>query len=251
MLNILDRWKRRDAPTARVPDGLRVYAIGDVHGCKKEMMRLLDEIERSRSDYEGSTHLVFLGDMVDRGPDSAGVLEHVLTARLPADEVTFLMGNHEEIMLDCYNGKAESYSSWLRFGGIETLASYGVSRETVFSNNFDLSKAMRRAMPPSHISLLRSFKDTLSLGDYLFVHAGIRPGRELEEQSPSDLRWIRTDFLNDKTDHGFTVVHGHTITPNVTRHRNRIGVDTGCFRSGILSALVLEDDTTMVLSARP
>ena len=250
MMNILDRWKRRDVSAARVPDDLRVYAVGDVHGCKKEMVRLLNAIERHRAGYAGSTHLVFLGDMVDRGPDSCGVLEHVLTAELPADNVTFIMGNHEEIMLDCYEGKTEQYATWLRFGGLETMASYGVPRETVFSKDFNLSDTMRLVVPPKHISFMQSFEDTLRLGDYLFVHAGIRPGTKLDDQSPRDLRWITREFLTDKTEHGFTVVHGHTITPRVTTRRNRIGVDTGCYRSGILSALILEDDATSVLAAR-
>ena len=250
MLKILDRWKRREAKPARVPDGVRVYAIGDVHGCKKEMVRLLAVIERHRAGYAGSTHLVFLGDLVDRGPDSSGVLEYVLTAELPANKLTFLMGNHEEIMLDCYEGKTEQYSTWLRFGGLETMASYGVARETIFSRDFDLGHSMRVAVPPKHISFLRSFEDTLRLGDYLFVHAGIRPGTKLDDQLPRDLRWITREFLTDKTEHGFTVVHGHTITPKVTKRRNRIGVDTGCYRSGNLSALILEGHMTSVLTAR-
>ena len=249
MMNILDRWKRRDVSPSRLPDDVRVYAVGDVHGCKKEMVRLLEAVERHIAGYGGSTHLVFLGDMVDRGPDSSGVLEHVLTADLPADRVTFLMGNHEEIMLDCYAGKSEQFSTWLRFGGLETMASYGVSREEIFSKDFDLTHAMRSAVPPEHIAFLQSFQDTLSLGDYLFVHAGIRPGTKLEDQSPRDLRWITREFLTDKTEHGFTVVHGHTITSKVTTRSNRIGVDTGCYKSGILSALILEGDTTSVLAA--
>jgi serine/threonine protein phosphatase 1 len=249
MLNILERWKKRGKAKSRVPDGLRVYAVGDVHGCKSQMVHLLEAIERHRAGYTGSTHLIFLGDMVDRGPDSADVLNYVLTADLPADKVTFLMGNHEEMMLDCYDGNVRSFSPWLRYGGLETMESYGVTRDTIFREDFDLGPVMRSAVPLKHIAFLRSFQDRLSLGDYLFVHAGIRPGTMLEDQSPDDLRWITTDFLTDKTDHGFTVVHGHTIAPTVIRRSNRIGVDTGCYRTGILSALVLEGDENAVLVA--
>ena len=244
MLKALGRWKRREAARPRLPDGLRVYAIADVHGCKKQMVQLLEAIEHDRTGFSGTTHLVFLGDLIDRGPDSSGVLEHVLTAELPADEVTFLMGNHEEFMLDCYEGKTERYAQWLRFGGIETMKSYGVSREQIFSKGFDLSAAMKLAVPPGHLAFMRSFQDTLRLGDYLFAHAGIRPGTKLEDQSPKDLRWITTEFLTDETDHGFTVVHGHTIGPEIMRQSNRIGIDTGCYKSGVLTALILEGDET-------
>jgi serine/threonine protein phosphatase 1 len=248
MLKFLENWKWRGVQASRVPDGLRVYAIGDVHGCKSQMVQLLEAIKCHQAGYAGTTQLVFLGDLVDRGPDSSGVLEYLLTTDLPADEVTFIMGNHEEFMLDCYDGNVRSYSRWLQFGGIETMESYGVSAKEISSDNCDLSAAMKRSVPPTHIAFLRSFQNTLRLGDFLFVHAGIRPGTPLEDQSPSDLRWIASEFLTDKRNHGFTVVHGHTIVPEVARYRNRIGVDTGCYRTGVLSALVLEgaEATTLV-----
>lgn len=251
MLNYLHRWMMRGANTSRIPPGLRVYAVGDVHGCKDQMVHLLGAIERDRAGYAGRTHLVFLGDLVDRGPDSSGVIEHLLTTKLPADDVTFIMGNHEEFMLECYDGKARSNSLWLRFGGQETMASYGVSAKDILSHDFDLGAAMRCHVPPEHIRFIRSFQDTLRLGDYLFVHAGIRPGIPLDDQSPADLRWIRQEFLTDETDHGFTVVHGHTIVHKVVRRRNRIGVDTGCYRTGMLSALILEgtEIATLVLES--
>jgi serine/threonine protein phosphatase 1 len=240
MLNFLGRRKARQGESSRIPDGLRVYAVGDVHGCKSQMVDLLDAIQRHRQGHTGLTHLVFLGDLVDRGPNSAGVLEYLLNSDLPADDVTFIMGNHEEFMLDCYDGRVGSYGPWLQYGGLETMASYGVTREEISSSDFDLAAVMKRTVSPDHIAFMRSFQDTLRLGDYLFLHAGNRPGTALEHQTPADLRWIRDEFLADERDYGFTVVHGHTISPKIERHRNRIGVDTGCFRSGILSALVLE-----------
>lgn len=249
MLKFLSGWMKREARRSRVPDGLRVYAIGDVHGCKSQMVHILEAIERHRTGFAGSTHLVFVGDLVDRGPDSSGVLEHLRTAKLPADEVTFIMGNHEELMLDCYAGRVERYSAWLRFGGMEAMASYGVSAEEIKSFDFDLRAAMRRSIPPEHIVFMRSFKDFCRLGDYLFVHAGIRPGTALEYQIPEDLRWIRGEFLEDERDHGFTVVFGHTIVPKITKRRNRIGIDTGCYRTGILAALILEGADSSALFA--
>jgi serine/threonine protein phosphatase 1 len=247
MLNFLERWKWRGVERSRIPEGLRVYAIGDVHGCKAQMVHLLGAIERHRAGYAGATHLVFLGDLVDRGPDTSGVLEYLLTTELPADKVTFIIGNHEEFMLNCYDGDVRSYPRWLQFGGLEAMESYGVSAKEIYSDDCDLSAAMKRAVPPTHIAFLRSFQNTLHLGDFLFVHAGIRPGTPLKDQSPADLRWIGAEFLADERNHGFTVVHGHTIAPNIVRRRNRIGVDTGCYRTGVLSALILEGAETSAL----
>lgn len=206
------------------------------------MVRLLDAIDRHRRGYAGKTHLIFLGDLVDRGPASAGVLEYLQVNKLPADDATFLMGNHEELMLDCYDGKIRSYAPWLKFGGLATLESYGVPAKEIFFSKSDLGAVMRDAIPQSHIAFVKTFQDTIRLGDFLFVHAGIRPGIPLEDQSTLDLRWIGSEFLADGRNHGYTVVHGHTISPEIVRRPNRIGVDTGCFRTGILTALVLEGD---------
>lgn len=247
MLNLFERWKRPAAQRASVPDGVRVYAIGDVHGCKSQLVRLLEAIGRHRAGYAGATHLVFLGDLVNRGPHSSDVLEYLLTANLPADEVTFLMGNHEEMTLDCYDGKSDRNVMWLQFGGQETLASYGVSAKEINASGFNLGSALKRSVPPAHIAFMRTFQDYVRIGDYLFVHAGIRPGKPLEQQSHADLRWIRGEFLTDKRDHGFTVVHGHTIVPKIVRRSNRIGIDMGCYRTGILAGLLLEGAASSAL----
>lgn len=248
MFSLLERWALRRTGRSCVPDGLRVYAVGDVHGCRSQLIHLLEVIEQDRAEYAGVVHLVFLGDLIDRGPDSAGVIEHLRIADLPADKVTFIMGNHEEIMLDCYDGKAERYVFWLKFGGRQTLLSYGVSSDELDSDGFDLRAAMRRNISPDHIAFVRSFEDTLRLGDYLFVHAGIRPGTPLDKQSRADLRWIRNAFLADNTNFGVTVVHGHTIVPKIIRRPNRISVDTGCYNTGTLSALVLEGNESSALA---
>jgi serine/threonine protein phosphatase 1 len=222
-----------------VPDGWRVYAIGDVHGCKRQLDRLLDAIESDRARDDLAVHLVFLGDLVDRGPDSAGVIER-LRGTLPANSVTFLAGNHEEVMLDCYDGNAERCGAWLQYGGLQTLESYGLTRTEIFAQPDMLPELMQARIPPDHISFLRTFEDQVRIGDYLFVHAGVRPGISFEEQAPKDLRWIREEFLSDTSDHGSIVVHGHTISEEIEVKSNRIGVDIGCYLNGKLAALVLE-----------
>jgi serine/threonine protein phosphatase 1 len=242
---------RRAKPRAhRLPEGTRVYAIGDVHGCLDELNRLLDAIEKDLLGRNVRAQLIFLGDLVDRGPNSAGVIERVLQGRLPGDDSLFLMGNHEEAMLACADGDTGTYGKWLQYGGLQTLESYGITEREVFGRRFDLARAMRDAIPAAHIRFIRSFQDHMTVGDYVFVHAGIRPGRSLPEQASGDLRWIRADFLNSQADHGFVVVHGHTIVQRVEQHGNRIAVDTGCYLSGRLSAVVMEGSAVEVLSTK-
>lgn len=225
----------------RVPHGTRVYAIGDIHGCLAELIRLLDSIRDDCRDFAGDTHLVFVGDFVDRGPDSAGVLELMVSGDLPGRSQRFLMGNHEEAMLEVIDGDSESMSGWLRYGGAQTLESYGIGRGEIYRLGIDLPARIRAVVPQSHVDFLRRLEDQVRIGDYLFVHAGIRPGTPLDQQERFDLRWIRGEFLDDEeTDHGVMVVHGHTIAAEPEVRRNRIGIDTGCFSSGRLTALVLE-----------
>jgi serine/threonine protein phosphatase 1 len=231
---------RQAAPGSSVPDGWRIYAIGDVHGCLDQLNRLLGAIEADLNRRAAKGHLIFLGDLVDRGPDSAGVVNRLLSGPLPGDQKTFLLGNHEEILLDCFDGNIDTCGPWLQFGGIQTLESYGLSRAEIFDRTGALSDAMREVIPADHISFIRSFTDYLQVGDYLFVHAGIRPDVALDQQSTQDLRWIRSEFLDSPVDHGLLVVHGHSIVPEIEVRHNRISVDTGCYRTGHLSALVLE-----------
>ena len=241
--------KGRSGPQFAVPEGMRVYAIGDVHGCLAQLNRLLALI---REDLAGSTleaQLIFLGDLIDRGPDSAGVIDRLIAGGLPTLTFDCIMGNHEEVMLDCLAGRADVFDAWLRYGGVQTLESYGLSAEEIFSPTFDLPLAIQRAVPPEHVQFLKSMKEHVRIGDYLFVHAGIRPNVSLDCQSSRDLRWIRHGFLDDTTDHKMMVVHGHTIVENVDFRPNRIAVDTGCYVSGRLSALVLEASERRVLTA--
>ncbi len=220
----------------------RAYVIGDVHGRADLLDRLLAGIEAEIAQSpQRKLSIIFLGDIVDRGPASAQVVERLRTFSTPGASVHFVMGNHEEIMLRVIKGESDLFKSWLRFGGTETLRSYGVDPSELrkLSGN-QLAAKLRKSIPASHREFISSFVDTISFGDYVFVHAGIRPGIALSEQSNSDLRWIREPFLEDRSDHGFVVVHGHTITNEVEVCPNRIGIDTGAFCTGTLTALAIE-----------
>lgn len=224
------------------PRGRRAYAIGDVHGCLDLLDDLLSRIEAEiAANPKPRTSIVFLGDIIDRGPASAQVVERLRTYSPPGASAHFVMGNHEEVMLRVLQGETDMLSGWLRFGGAETLKSYGLEpRELASLSDKEQLTRLRKAVPAAHVDFLNSFADSISFGDYLFVHAGIRPGVEVSEQSQSDLRWIRAPFLEDSTDHGFVVVHGHTITNEVDIVPNRIGIDTGAFCTGTLTALAIE-----------
>lgn len=234
---------------ARGPRGQRAYVIGDVHGRLDLLEDLLSRIEEEiRGRPKPKTSIIFLGDLIDRGPESAQVIERLRTYSPPGATVHFIMGNHEEVMLRVLAGEEGLVSSWLRFGGAATLRSYGVdpSELSGMSPN-EVAARIGRAVPPEHVEFFESFADSILFGAYLFVHAGIRPGIDLAEQSQSDLRWIREPFLNDTTDHGFVVVHGHTITNRVEVAPNRIGIDTGAFCTGTLTALAIEGNKRWLL----
>lgn len=224
------------------PRGHRAYAVGDVHGCLQLLETLLSRIEADVRDRpRRKTSIVFLGDLIDRGPQSAQVLEKLRTYSLPGVTTHFIMGNHEEVMLRVLGGDGEMIASWLRFGGAETLRSYGLDPRSIRAMPAaDAVARLREAVPQEHVRFLEGFADSISFGGYLLVHAGIRPGIDLAEQKQSDLRWIREPFLGDSGDHGFVVVHGHTITNSVEVTPNRIGIDTGAFGTGTLTALAIE-----------
>jgi serine/threonine protein phosphatase 1 len=231
---------RDSAPAG--PKKHRAYVIGDVHGCDELLARLLSRIREEIADEQPpKVSIIFLGDTVDRGPASADVVERLRKLSLPGASVHFIMGNHEEVMLKVLEGDAALLRSWLRFGGAETLRSYGVEpREVRSMRGEELASRLKQAIPEDHRQFLASFADSISFGDYVFVHAGIRPGIDLSEQAQSDLRWIREPFLQDTSDRGFIVVHGHTISNTVEVSPNRIGIDTGAFCTGTLTALAIE-----------
>ena len=240
MFNFAPRTRSRPC----TPRGYRAYAVGDVHGRLDLLDRMLAEIESDRAGRDKrKTILVFLGDLIDRGPDSAGVIERLRSLDLVGVRLLFLAGNHEEVLLRILKGERGVLNSWLRFGGAECLQSYGLDPEWVRSQREgDALRAIRKAIPREHAEFLSGFADSVRFGDYLFVHAGIRPDVDLSLQLQQDLRWIRQAFLEDERDHGFVVVHGHTISDDVVERPNRIGIDTGAYRSGKLTALCLEDE---------
>lgn len=246
-------WQSRRQPPGG-PEGQRAYVVGDIHGRLDLLDRLLSQIE---ADVEqrppGKALLVFLGDLIDRGPSSAEVVERLRTYSRPGVRTVFLLGNHEEVLLRILGGESALIAKWLRFGGAQCLKSYGVDPESLAGLDETAAlAAVRQAIPPKHVEFLRSFVDTCRFGDYLFVHAGIRPGVPLDRQSQSDLRWIREPFLADDTDHGFVVVHGHTIRPQVEELPNRIGIDTGAYATGVLTTLVIDGtDRRIMATAEP
>ena len=231
------------------PRGHRAYAVGDVHGRLDLLNGLLQLIEADiRARPKRATSIVFLGDLIDRGPSSAGVIERLRTFHSNYATVVILMGNHEEVLLRILSGERSLIPTWLRFGGAETLASYGLdARKIAPDGDADTVMLLRKAVPDSHQAFISSFSDTVSFGDYLFVHAGIRPGVELSEQSKTDLRWIREPFLEDRSQRDFIVVHGHTIRPEVEMTPNRIGIDTGAYHTGVLTALAIEGSRRWLL----
>jgi serine/threonine protein phosphatase 1 len=233
----------RQTASRSVPAGYRAYVIGDIHGRRDLLDQLLDTIHRELDERPArKTMLVFVGDLIDRGPSSAQVIERLRTYRRPGVRTVFILGNHEEVLLRILAGDAELITKWRWFGGTECLESYGIDVARLAALPPDAQLAMvREAIPREHVAFLESFVDSCRLGDYLFVHAGIRPGVPLEQQLQSDLRWIREPFLFDETEHGFVVVHGHTISSEVEEKTNRIGIDTGAYRSGVLTALALEN----------
>ena len=235
-------------PPSIAPD-LRLYAIGDVHG-RADLLRRLHAMIRSDAEAaaERRWRVVYLGDYVDRGPDSRGVIDILAGEPLPGFERVCLKGNHEDAMVR-FLGDIGVAFAWFDFGGAATLASYGVPTP----NPFDLDellaaqRALIAALPRSHLDFLRNLELTHSEGDYLFVHAGVRPGVALKMQQEEDMLWIREPFLQSKVRFGKIVVHGHSISYEPEFRDNRIGIDTGAFATDRLTCLVLAGKTQTLL----
>lgn len=238
-----------DGPAPAIPAGQRVYAVGDVHGRLDLFAALVAAIEADDAGRAAAdTTIVLLGDLIDRGPESAGVVR-AAQALSQRRKVRILMGNHEEMMLDALQSE-EVLKHFLRFGGRETVLSYPVDpdryHQAELAETLDLFRA---AVPAEDIAFIRTFEDQVRIGDYLFVHAGVRPDVPLEEQVVSDLRWIREPFLSHRESFGPVVVHGHTIFDRPDQRANRIGIDTGAYRTGRLTALGLEGTSRWLIEA--
>jgi serine/threonine protein phosphatase 1 len=233
--------------------GNRVYAIGDIHG-RLDLFRQLLDMVIDDAEMRGPTEnlrVILLGDLVDRGPDSANVVALAMQLCSASEKFCCLMGNHEEIFLSAIAGDRGA----LRFfrntgvGGFETLISYGVEEELILSEDDDaLHARILECVPASHLDFLNSLPHSIVMGDYAFVHAGIRPGIAIDEQDPTDLHWIRQEFLKSEERHSHMVIHGHSITEYVDQQPNRIGIDTGAYASNRLSAVGLEGTDRWFLS---
>lgn len=234
------------------PAGKRAYVIGDVHGCHAELVRLLDLIREDLSDRETRTnYIVFLGDLIDRGPASREVVDMLLHEPPDFAKPLFIRGNHEDSLIRGLRGEPQLLPSWLEYGGTECAVSYGLSPHMISGQSVEaLEHALLSHIPAEHIDFLDSFLDSVEFGDYLLVHAGVRPGVSLSAQTSRDMRWIREPFLSSKANFGKMVVHGHTVVDRVDIRPNRIAVDTGVYKSGLLSAIRLEDDQVQVIEAR-
>lgn len=233
----------------RTPEGERYYVIGDIHGRFDLFDALVAAIDvDDRESGSAKTTAILLGDLVDRGADSAGVI------RLARDwgqrrKVRYLAGNHEDMFLQSFDDK-EVLRHFLKHGGRETILSYGIPKKEFDKLSVsDMLDALPSLVPLEDRKFLESFEEMIIAGDYLFVHAGINPKVPLEEQTRKDMLWIRDRFLKHDGAFPKVVVHGHTIFDEVMDTGSRIGIDTGAFRTGVLTALVLQGETRRIIQA--
>ncbi|GAB5488528.1 MAG: metallophosphoesterase family protein [Parasphingorhabdus sp.] len=232
----------RPLDNAHIPDGRRVYAIGDIHGRNDLLKKLIEKIiEDDDQRGDAQSEIIFLGDLVDRGPDSSGVIETAMALKQELGNVRFLMGNHEEVYLKASEGNEKAVRFFNRIGGKETILSYDITiREYMDLEHAELADRIQSLFPERHVKFIEAFEDLIIIGDYAFVHAGIRPGIPLSEQKPKDLRWIREEFLSAREPHEKVIIYGHTINKDVVEKGNRIGIDTGAYYSEKLTAIGLE-----------
>jgi serine/threonine protein phosphatase 1 len=245
----LFRYSAPEAQAARAPAGQRWYVIGDIHGRGDLFEALAAAIDADdRACEPADTTVVLLGDLVDRGPDSAGVIAFA-RAWSERRALRLLAGNHEEMFLESFDD-TEMLRHFLRHGGRETVLSYGIDRDRYNALSLEeLQEEMARIVPPPDRAFLAAAEEWIEVGDYLLVHAGVDPAVPLAEQRRSDLLWIRNRFLDHGEAFSHVVVHGHTIFDAVEDAGTRIGIDTGAFRTGRLTALVLEGSARRIIQA--
>jgi len=240
---------RRGARSVGIPPGQRVYAIGDIHGRMDLFKDLLSLIEADSADRaRAKTTLILLGDFIDRGPDSARLMKiglHYQASR----RFVVLRGNHEAALIDAIAGDFDAMDLWLAHGGDATLRSFGVRDEQIDPDDTaETIRLARRTIPGPLINWLARLPLTYRVGAYFFVHAGVRPGVPLHKQTETDLLWIRNEFTDCGDDHGAIIVHGHSVYEDGVHFQpNRIGIDTGAWRTGRLSALGLEGEDCWAL----
>lgn len=237
------RQRKLEVAPRAVPAGTRVYAIGDIHGSLMPLRLLRDAIRDHAAAHPIERKcLIYLGDYIDRGPDSRAVIDLLVNNPLPGFEEVFLKGNHEDGILR-FLADGSNATFWIAYGGIATMFSYGVKPPDPATDEAEVLRARKelaQRLPPAHLDFLAQLEPYRIEGDYLFVHAGIRPGVAIDDQREEDLLWIRDEFLHSQQEFGKCVVHGHSITRQPDFQPNRIGIDTGAFASGTLTCLVLE-----------
>ena len=246
MLSILRSSRAKTRP--RLPDGVRIYAISDIHGCAhllEQMFRVIDADIAHSKPYRAIE--VFMGDYVDRGPDSRATLD-LLIQRARRGNTVFLKGNHEAFLAEVFQDPS-CMAAWLRVGGFETLMSYGLrpSLNPSDAEQAELVQQLSAAMPPQHHAFLKRLRLTFTCGDFLFVHAGVRPGVPLSEQQETDLLWIREEFLKSQEHFGKYIIHGHTPVRSAEVLANRANIDTGAYATGNLTLLTIQGSRLLAL----
>lgn len=243
------RTQRTDLHLPSLAEGIRIYAIGDIHGRADLLARMRALIDRDLEKTQpAAASLVLLGDYVDRGPDSKQVLDSLAGEPFPIP-TEMLLGNHEAMLL-AFLENAEAGRSWIRYGGVDSLRSYDVTVDGLQNVGAieTLAERLRMALPPSHLSLLKRLKPAYRLGGYFFCHAGVRPGIPLSEQNKGDLLWIRDEFIRSEEPFEAIVVHGHTPSTEPLVRPNAIGIDTGAYLTGRLTCLVLHSSGASFLT---
>lgn len=231
-----------------LPPGIRIYAFGDIHGRADLLQQMFNVVDADLARLPGARAIqVFLGDYVDRGPDSRGTIE-LLIKRSREHKTVLLKGNHEVMLLEALRDPMTA-GGWCQFGGLQTLASYGLrpSLNPTAEEQRELMEAFALALPDSHRTFLTNLKPAFLCGDYFFVHAGVRPGVPLAAQREDDLIWIRNEFLNSESDFGKFIVHGHTPVSSPDRRPNRINIDTGAYATGNLTLLTMSGSSMLAL----
>jgi serine/threonine protein phosphatase 1 len=240
-LPILQTSREKNAP--RLPDGLRLYAVPDIHGMDDALVDALTRIDADRVSHPSAdTMQVFLGDYVDRGPASRGVIDRLI-ARSRSQQLVLLKGNHETLFRD-FGTNPGLLSRWGKFGGLQALQSYGLkpSADPGPDEQRELAREFASAVQPAHFQLIDRMPSSFTCGDFFFVHAGVRPGIPLDRQKDEDLLWIRQDFLSHEGDFEKFVIHGHTPVDAPEVRANRINLDTRAYATGRLTCLVIQGE---------
>ena len=250
MFSWLKNNDRREFRYPLVPDGQTLYAIGDIHGRSDLLVEAHSLIDRDvlRRGVKDRSLEIYIGDYVDRGPDSKGVLD-LLIARSRAARIVALRGNHE-IAMESFL-RLVPFEDWRALGGLETILSYGVDARSLLERGDIQPQDLAMKMPVSHFRFFSTLNVIWRVGQYCFVHAGLRPGIAIERQSADDLVWIRGDFLNFAGDFGAIVVHGHSPVEEVDFLPNRINIDTGAYATNRLSVIRIDGDGVSVLNHSP